>query len=123
MVRNKILSHPNAGGFIFDGFPRTIAQGEALDALLSEINTGISMMLSLQVDEDELVARLLNRGKTSGRADDQNEDTIRNRFRVYQTETSPLCDYYQKQGKLRSVNGLGSVDEIFGRLCHAIDAG
>lgn len=122
MVKNKIESHQNAPGFIFDGFPRTIAQGEALDKLLAASHQSISVMLSLEVEEDELVARLLNRGKTSGRADDQNEDTIRNRFQVYTSETSPLKDYYAAQGKLQAVNGLGSIDDIFNRLCRAIES-
>lgn len=121
MVKNKIESHKNAPGFIFDGFPRTIAQGEALDKLLAENNQTISVMLSLEVEEDELVARLLNRGKTSGRADDQNEETIRNRFQVYSAETTPLKSYYAAQGKLKPVDGLGSIDDIFNRLCRAIE--
>lgn len=121
MVKNKIVLNQNAKGFIFDGFPRTIAQGEALDVLLSELGQSITKMIALEVEEDELVARLLNRGKTSGRADDQNEDTIRNRFQVYSNETSPLKDFYQNQNKLNTIDGIGSVDEIFDRICNAID--
>jgi adenylate kinase len=122
MVRNKLTENKNAKGFIFDGFPRTIAQGEALDSVLEELGKPISKMLSLEVTEDELVVRLLERGKTSGRKDDQDEETMRNRFRVYLRETEPLKDFYAKQNKLQTVDGMGSVDDIFKRLCRAIDA-
>lgn len=122
MVKDFLERNANESGFIFDGYPRTIAQGENLDVVLEEMNTAVSMMLALEVEEDELVKRLLERGKTSGRIDDQNEDTIRNRFKVYQEETSPLAKFYSDQGKYMGVHGMGTVDEIFDRLCHAIEA-
>lgn len=121
MVRNFIIAHPEAKGFIFDGFPRTIPQANALDNMLSEFNTGISVVLGLEVNEDELVKRLLLRGETSGRADDQNEETIRNRFREYQNKTLPLQDFYTTQGKYRGVFGMGEIDAIFNNLCSQID--
>lgn len=108
-------------GFIFDGFPRTVAQGEALDSMLREFGTGISLMVALEVDEDELVRRLLERGKISGRVDDQDENTIRNRFREYESKTAALKDFYGAQNKFRSVHGMGSIDEIFASLCEVID--
>lgn len=122
MVKDFLERNPNEKGFIFDGYPRTIAQGENLDVVLTQMGTSVSMMLALEVDEDELVKRLLERGKTSGRVDDQNEDTIRNRFKVYQEETSPLAQFYSDQDKYMGVHGMGTVDEIFDRICHAIEA-
>ncbi|MBU6325447.1 MAG: adenylate kinase [Bacteroidetes bacterium] len=121
MVEQVVRQHPDARGFIFDGFPRTEAQGAALDQMLEHLGMNISMVLALQVDEEELTRRLLERGKLSGRADDQDEATIRNRFRVYNNETSPLIAFYEKQGKLQQVQGMGSVDEIFYSLCRCID--
>jgi adenylate kinase len=121
MVRNFMSSHAGAGGFIFDGFPRTIPQAEALDAMLLEFNTAISAVLGLEVVEDELVKRLMLRGQTSGRVDDQDEDTIRNRFREYQNKTLPLQGYYSEQGKYQSVQGIGEIDEIFTNLRACID--
>ncbi|MEZ4720789.1 MAG: adenylate kinase [Flavobacteriales bacterium] len=121
MLRQKVEENPSANGFIFDGFPRTSPQAEALDKLLSENRTSITSCLSMSVPEDELVSRLLNRGKTSGRADDTNEDVIRNRLGVYHRETAPLKDFYQQQGKLSEVDGVGTIDEIFNRLCGAIE--
>jgi len=122
MVKDFLVRNADEKGFIFDGYPRTIAQGENLDILLNEMNTSVTMMLALEVDEDELVKRLLERGETSGRVDDQNEDTIRNRFKVYQEETSPLAQFYSDQGKYTGVYGMGVVDDIFYRLCKAIEA-
>ncbi len=121
MLKDKVQAHPEARGFIFDGFPRTTQQAEALDALLSTLSTSISVCLSLQVPDEELIKRLLERGKTSGRADDANEEVIQNRLNVYMRETSPLQDFYQNQNKLSAVNGVGTVDEIFDRLCESID--
>jgi adenylate kinase len=122
MVKDFLGRNWNDNGFIFDGFPRTIAQGNALERMLAEMDTTISTMIALEVDEDELVKRLMERGKTSGRVDDQNEATIRNRFKVYQNETAPLASFYSDQDKYVGVYGMGSVDEIFERLTHAIDA-
>lgn len=121
MIEKKLDENRNAEGFIFDGFPRTTSQAEALDALLKGKNTSISVMVALEVPHEELVKRLLNRGKESGRADDQNVEVIENRIRVYHKETAPVMNYYQAQGKFRSVEGVGSIDEIFNRLCQVID--
>ena len=122
MVKDFLGRNWNDKGFIFDGYPRTIAQGEVLSDMMEEMNTTVSTMIALEVDEDELVTRLLERGKSSGRVDDQNEDTIRNRFRVYQEETSPLATFYSDQDKYMGVHGMGSIEEIFERICHAIEA-
>jgi adenylate kinase len=121
MIETKIDQNPGAKGFIFDGFPRTIAQAEALDKMLSKKNTPITAMLMLTVEHDELIKRLLNRGKDSGRKDDQNLSVIENRIKVYNNETAPLIDYYEKQGKYCAVQGMGSIEEIFERLCNTID--
>lgn len=121
MVRNFILAHQEAMGFIFDGFPRTIAQAAALDEMLTEFGQSISIVLGLEVEEDELVRRLLLRGETSGRSDDQDESTIRNRFREYTQKTLPLQDHYKSQGKYAGVQGLGDIGEIFSNLCARID--
>lgn len=121
MLRAKVNENPHAKGFIFDGFPRTTPQAQALDALLNSLNTSISACLSLQVPNEELVIRLINRGKTSGRADDADEGVIRNRLAVYMRETAPLKDFYKQQNKLEEIHGVGTIDEIFGRLCTAID--
>lgn len=121
MIGNKISENLEGNGFIFDGFPRTQAQAEALDILLADKKTGVSVMLSLEVAEEELVKRLLERGKISGRADDASEDTIKNRIAVYNKETSVLVDFYSIQGKQIGIQGVGAVDEIFGKLTVAID--
>ncbi|MCB9263172.1 MAG: adenylate kinase [Flavobacteriales bacterium] len=121
MVEDFVKSH-EAKGFIFDGFPRTLSQGEALDEILTKFGTQINVVLALEVDEDELVKRLLERGKSSGRVDDQDETIIRNRFKEYNDKTEPLLAFYEKQNKANRVFGMGEIDEIFGRLCEAIDA-
>lgn len=113
MIESKIDSNPHAKGFIFDGFPRTQAQAIALDDLLQKKGTAISAMLALEVDNEELVKRLLLRGKDSGRPDDQNEDIIRNRVNEYNNKTLPLKKYYSEQAKFHSINGIGTVDGIF----------
>ncbi len=122
MLRNKVEANPEAAGFIFDGFPRTIPQAEALDQLMNEKGSEISALLMLDVPDEELVKRLLERGKTSGRKDDTNESVIRNRIEVYKSETAPVFDYYRSKGKAEKVYGVGSIEEIFGRLCDQIDA-
>lgn len=122
MIDNKISENLDGKGFIFDGFPRTQAQAEALDKVLEEKGTGVSVMLSLEVAEEELVKRLLERGKYSGRADDENEETIKNRISVYNKETSVLVDYYSAQSKHIGIYGVGSIDEIFEKLSNAIDS-
>ena len=120
MIRNKIEAHHEAAGFIFDGFPRTKAQAEALDAMLGAKSEPITAMLALEVPEDVLVQRLLKRGETSGRADDKDEASIRNRFREYESKTAPLKEYYQAQGKFKGLDGVGTVEEITGKLVKAI---
>ncbi|HKK79324.1 MAG TPA: adenylate kinase [Phaeodactylibacter sp.] len=122
MLRNKVESNMEVKGYIFDGFPRTIPQAEALGKLLAEKGTAVSKLIMLDVEDNELVKRLLERGKTSGRKDDADESIIRNRIEVYKEETSPVYDFYAAKGKAVKVNGIGSIDEIFGRLCAEIDA-
>ncbi|MES1197744.1 MAG: adenylate kinase [Chitinophagaceae bacterium] len=121
MIDSSLEKHKDANGFLFDGFPRNVAQAHALDKLLELKKTGISLVLALEVSEDELVARLLNRGKTSGRSDDTNEEVIRKRFSVYSNETTPVAEHYKKVKKFQSVKGEGSVQEIFDSLCEAIN--
>jgi len=121
MIGNKIKQNPSAEGFIFDGFPRTTSQAVALDALLAQKNTSILVTLALEVDDEELTKRLLLRGKDSGRADDQDEAIIRNRIMEYNNKTLPLKTYYEKQGKLEKINGIGSLETIFNLLCQAVD--
>jgi adenylate kinase len=121
MIESKLDQNLSARGFIFDGFPRTTAQAEALDELLKKKKTSICGMLALEVEKDELIRRLQGRGKISGRADDQDIKIIENRINVYNRETAPVIDYYNKQGKFKAVQGMGSIDEIFDRLCNAID--
>jgi len=121
MLKDAVESHPQAKGFIFDGFPRTTKQAEALDAFLREKSMQISATLALEADDDVLVERLINRGKTSGRADDQDEQKIRNRFDEYNNKTAPLRAFYEGQGKFHSVDGIGSIDEITQRLTALID--
>jgi adenylate kinase len=120
MIETKLDANSNANGFIFDGFPRTQTQAIALDDLLQKKGTAISAMLSLEVDNDELVKRLLLRGKESGRADDQNEEIIRNRVNEYNNKTLPLKQYYSEQAKYHSIHGVGSIDSIFEQLTERI---
>jgi len=122
MLRNKVEANPDVKGYIFDGFPRTIAQAEALDKLLAEKAQSISGLIMLDVPDEEIVKRILERGKTSGRADDNDEDTIRKRITVYQEETAPVYDYYKQKGKAFKLNGLGTIEEIFDRLTKQIEA-
>ncbi len=121
MIRSRLESNTEAAGFIFDGFPRTKAQARALDDLLKEEGTSIDVMLALDVEEEELVKRLLKRGEDSGRSDDQDRETIQNRIREYEKKTAPLKEYYEEQGKFISIPGVGSIDDIFGRICDRID--
>ena len=121
MLRNKVEANPDVEGYIFDGFPRTINQSEALDALLSSKGTTINQLIMLEVPDDELVRRLLERGKTSGRTDDTDESIIRNRIAIYKQDTAPVYDYYQQKGKATKVFGIGSVEAIFDRLSHQIE--
>lgn len=121
MLQAEVEKNPEAKGFIFDGFPRTTAQAEALDAFLSERGDSIEAMLALEVPEDELKSRLLARAATSGRADDADPEVIQNRINVYNAETAPVADFYRAGGKFKSVNGLGSIEEITERLVSAIE--
>jgi adenylate kinase len=116
MISSAIDANPDAKGFLFDGFPRTVSQAEALDGLLSLKEQKINIVLALEVEENELVQRILKRGKTSGRTDDQNEDLIRSRFKEYQEKTAPVGDYYQEQDKKINVKGIGTEEEIFENL-------
>lgn len=121
MIRNKIEANPNAAGFIFDGFPRTQAQAAALDEMLAEKSAPIKAMLALEVNDDELMKRLLLRGKDSGRPDDANPEVIGRRIQEYNNKTAPLIDYYKAQNKFKSIDGIGSIEEIFGSLCGVVD--
>lgn len=121
MLESEVVKHPGAKGFIFDGFPRTSAQAAALDSFLAGKSSSITCMLALEVDEEELIKRLLNRATTSGRADDADETIVRNRIAVYNRETSPVANYYRDQQKYRGIVGVGSVEEITQRLCSALD--
>ncbi|MGN6401679.1 MAG: adenylate kinase [Flavisolibacter sp.] len=121
MIDSSLEKHADARGFLFDGFPRTIAQAEALDKLLSLKKTGICKVLALEVTEDELVKRLVKRGETSGRSDDTNEEVIRRRFSVYKNETEPVAEYYAAQDKLERLHGEGTVDEIFEKISTCIE--
>ena len=113
-------SFKDSKGVIFDGFPRTIAQAEALKKMLAERGQNVSVMLDLEVPEDELMVRLIKRGKDSGRADD-NEETIKKRLHVYHSQTSPLIDWYKNEKKYQHINGLGTMDGIFADICEAVD--
>ena len=121
MLEAEVNSNSNAKGFIFDGFPRTSAQAEALDAFLSSKDTEVSSMLALEVDENELITRLLERGKSSGRADDQDAGIIKNRIKVYENETAVLKTYYANKNKFFGIEGVGSIESITLGLCKAID--
>ncbi len=122
IIDNCLEKNQDADGFLFDGFPRTLAQANALDKLLGLKQTRIDLVLALQVNEEELVRRLLERGKTSGRSDDTSEEVIRRRFQVYSSDTTPVAEHYKSQEKFRAVAGEGTIDDIFDRLCAEIDA-
>ncbi len=121
MLRNKLEAHPDVKGYILDGFPRTIPQAQALDELLKSKGQEVSGLIALDVPDEEIVQRLLLRGRNSGRADDRNEDVIRNRIATYREQTVPVYDYYAEKGKSHTVNGVGSIEEIFERLCKVVD--
>lgn len=121
MLKEAVDQNTEAKGFIFDGFPRTTQQAEALDEFLSEKSMSISATLALEADDDILIDRLIKRGKTSGRADDQDEEKIRNRFDEYNNKTAPLRAFYEAQGKFHSLNGIGEIEEITQRLTALID--
>jgi adenylate kinase len=121
MISNKLDANKDAKGFIFDGFPRTVAQATALDELLKSKSSAISGMIALEVNDEELLRRLLLRGKDSGRPDDANPEVISKRIKEYNDKTAPVADFYKKQNKFSSINGIGSVDEIFAAVCAIID--
>ncbi|WP_126244742.1 adenylate kinase [Chitinophaga rhizosphaerae] len=121
MISSKLDANPEARGFIFDGFPRTTAQAEALDKLLTLKKTAISAVLSLEVPEDELVRRLLERGHTSGRSDDASEEVVKKRIVEYHNKTAPVADHYAKFGKLKKIKGEGTIENIFESLSKEID--
>lgn len=122
MISAALDANPEAQGFLFDGFPRTSAQAEALDRLLELKKAPITVMLALEVGEEELVKRLLKRGETSGRSDDTNENVIRARITEYHNKTAMVAEYYKKFGKVVMVKGEGTIEEIFNGLCKEIDA-
>ena len=121
MVEDKINKSSNVIGFVFDGFPRTINQAIALDNMLEKNNIPIKQMIALKVDENELIKRIKNRAKTSGREDDKSIDKINNIIQVYNEETKPVADYYKKHNKYSEVDGIGEINEIFLKLCSKID--
>lgn len=116
MLENRLDQSRNPHGYIFDGFPRTIAQAEALDAILEKRNTKVTHLIALDVNDDEIVKRLLERGKTSKRADDQSEEIIRKRIVEYNAKTSPVFNYYDAKSVAHKVDGIGSLDDIFNRI-------
>lgn len=121
MVKKNVAKNKDAAGFIFDGFPRTTTQAAWLDNMLAEHGQSVTLMLALDVDDNELRTRILERGKVSGRADDQNVSIIDNRISVYHKQTQPVMDFYSAQGKFVSVDGIGSLDEVFNRISTAMD--
>ena len=121
MVKEEIESKKRSKGFIFDGFPRTVNQAEALDSMLNEKELRINFLISLEVDDEELIDRIKKRALISGRIDDQSEDKINNRIKVYNEETLPVLNHYKKLKKYNPVNGVGSIDEIFDDICSKIE--
>lgn len=121
MLEDEVNKNPNTKGFLFDGFPRTLAQAEALDAFLVSKNWSITATIALEANDEILVQRLLERGKTSGRIDDQDEEKIRNRYQEYNEKTAPLMAFYTQQNKFHAVNGIGTIEEITERLTKVID--
>jgi adenylate kinase len=122
MLKSKMEQHPDVKGVIFDGFPRTIPQAEALDAMLNSKGTEVLLLLSLMVDDEEIIGRIVKRGESSERSDDSDPTVIQNRINTYKNQTTPVADYYERFGKTRKVEGVGSIEEIFESLCKEIDA-
>ncbi|MBC8397144.1 MAG: adenylate kinase [Flavobacteriales bacterium] len=122
MLENEVLLNKDVKGYVFDGFPRTLNQAESLDFFLESINLNINATIALDVSEDELISRLLERGKITNRSDDQDVDKIKNRFNEYNNKTSILINFYKNQDKFYSVDGKGSVDDITSRLFNLIDS-
>jgi adenylate kinase len=121
MISTALDTHKGVNGFLFDGFPRTTAQAEALDKLLDFNKTSIGVVLFLQVPQEELISRMVNRAKTSGRSDDADENVQRNRLEIYSRDTLPVASHYRKSDKVVEIEGVGSVDDIFRLLCTEID--
>lgn len=120
MIENRLRLYKNGGGFIFDGFPRTVAQAEALDHMMKRQDISVSGMISLIVPEKELIKRLLLRGRTSGRSDDTDKSIIHKRIKEYEKKTSPVAEYYRQKGKFYPIDGVGEIEEIFGRITRTI---
>jgi adenylate kinase len=122
ILESEVSKYPDAKGVIYDGFPRTIGQAESLDKFLQEKGTGITGMIALEVQEDELKTRLKKRAIDSGRPDDADPAIIQNRINVYNEQTAPVADFYKGQDKYAGINGVGSIDDIFDRICTATDS-
>jgi adenylate kinase len=122
MIESKLNEKKTTDGFIFDGFPRTVSQAEALDEMLSRHSTGVSMMLCLEVEKEELIKRVILRGQSSGRVDDTDRDTIENRIIVYKEKTAPIISYYAAQGKYHSIYGIGTIEDITKNLRRSVEA-
>lgn len=120
MLENKLNMSPSEGGYIFDGYPRNTHQSNSLDEILKAKAEKVTHLIALDVDDDEIVGRILKRGEESGRSDDQDESIIRNRIKVYKSETEPVFEYYNAQGVAKKINGIGSIDEIFNRISEAL---
>ena len=120
IIRGRVEANQKSAGFLFDGFPRTVRQAEMLDGIMNEFSLKINAVLSLEVPEEILINRMIERGKTSGRADD-NIDSIKHRFVEYNEKTKPVLAYYEKQGNLKGIDGVGKVEDIFATLCNEID--
>ena len=121
MIADYVANHKEGTGVIFDGFPRTTAQAEAFDKILAEHDQKVAVMINMEVPEEELVKRILLRGKDSGRADDQSEDIIRNRIEVYNAQTAVVADFYRAQGKFESVPSLGTIEEVAERIAKVVE--
>jgi adenylate kinase len=121
MVENFIKTNMNDKGFIFDGFPRTLPQAEGLDEIIKKLDTAINGMIEIHVDDDEIINRITKRAELEGREDDKNVEVIKNRINVYNREKDSIKEYYQKQNKYHQVNGIGTIEEIFERICNIID--
>ncbi|MCD4746895.1 MAG: adenylate kinase [Bacteroidales bacterium] len=120
ILESAMNKHINAKGFVFDGFPRTIRQADDLDQLMKKMNNDVTLVLALEVNDDEIISRLLKRAEIEGRKDDTRE-VIENRINIYNNQTKPLIDFYKKQDKFQAVYGVGSIDDIFNNLCKVID--
>jgi len=121
IIKEELNNHKNSNGFIFDGFPRTTFQAEQFSAILSKHDGDVNVMISLEVEENVLVKRLINRAKESGRPDDRKEEIIRKRIEIYNQRTASVEDYYKSFGKFESVNGIGEIDVIFDKICATIE--